>query len=152
GEADVERQRVRRLDPLVADVAAEAPLVNPRPDERRVLAHEVREVDGRQAREEAPVGAQAMRVPNRDRRRVPDAAGDAEADGGMDVELAQRLDDADLKDAAHRAAGEEEADAAGVAEHLDHGVIKAEIRKQKAEIVAATTSAFCLLPSALPKS
>src|SRR5205814_450958 len=103
---------------LVADVAAEAPLVNPRPDERRVLAHEVREVDGRQAREETPVGAQAMRVPDRDGRGVPDAAGDAEADGRMDVELAQCFDNADLKDAAHRAAGEEEADAAGAAEQV----------------------------------
>ena len=51
---DVERQRVRRLDPLAADVAAETSGRESRPDERRVLAQEVREADGRQAREEAP--------------------------------------------------------------------------------------------------
>jgi len=85
-----------------------------------VLSKEIREIDRRHAREKAPVQPQAPPVADGDRGGVPGAAGNAEANGGADVELLQCLRDADLKGAARGAAREKEADLAGAAKDIEH--------------------------------
>ena len=65
-----QRQSVRGLDPFVADVTVEGPLVQPRPGEGRVLAQEVRHIHGWHAHEETPVRPQPVKVANRHGRRV----------------------------------------------------------------------------------
>jgi len=86
-----------------------------------VLSKEIREIDRRHAREKAPVQPQAPPVADGDRGGVPGAAGNAETHCGPNAERVQRLDDADLKDAAHGAGGEKQADFFRGEEAIDHG-------------------------------
>lgn len=115
----VERQP--GTDLLLADITSERAFMQTRPDERRVLAHQIRQVDVRHAAEEAPIVAQPRGVAGRHCCRVPRAAGDAEANGRGDAKLGEGFDDADLKHASRRAAGEKKADAFRGADPFDHG-------------------------------